>query len=229
MTNGDADGDAPSARRPLETHWGIGSAIAGGIGALVAIIALVVQCSGPPTTTTPTPGPVAATTEPSLSLSPTPTPTSTTTPPPPTTTEPPPPPPPPPVAGTVRHRGPLVLIYGPEADLDDPASNIKWTDDNRGGDIYLGQNGSLLVAGGIKTSGPITSPQNYESCSTNPRLQVDQGIDRGEVKVGTYLCLQTDEHRYVALRITRVIPPVGQDPRHAEIDLDVTSYDPPDV
>lgn len=132
-----------------------------------------------------------------------------------------------PAAGTIRHKGPLVLIYGPEADLDAPASDTKWSNTSQGGDLVLGRNGSLIITGGVQRSDPSTTAQDYNSCSRNPRLKSGIGIDRGDVRVGSWFCVKTTEHRYAALEITRIVPPAGQDATDSEVDFNVTMYDPP--
>lgn len=119
-----------------------------------------------------------------------------------------------PHAASVRHSGQLVLASGVTADLDSPSSDPQWQTGSS--DIRYAPGTIIPYARALYLD---DTKADYATCRNRTGYS-SRNIDTGTVAVGGYLCINTTDKRYVALKITQLSP--------AQIAFDVVTYDPPD-
>lgn len=125
---------------------------------------------------------------------------------------------------TVRHHGTLKLVGTGDQllDLDAPANNPQWKSETAAEDILMASDGTLLFNTTHAQATSIgTTPANYQSCRNAPGMS-DAVINVSKLTVGQYMCIETSEHRFAALKILDI----NSDPT---ITFDVVVYDPPDA
>jgi hypothetical protein len=116
---------------------------------------------------------------------------------------------------TIRHNGSITLtLGGNEADLDSPSRDPQWQ--TGGKDIHYDPD-TLDIGSPSLYLGK--TPANYSTCRTTTGYRTTN-YNPANFDIGDYFCVETDEHRFSAIRIT--------DSTKSQIVIDVTTYDPPE-
>ncbi len=124
---------------------------------------------------------------------------------------------------TIRHHGMLKLVgSGNQAiDLDAPSDNPQWSSKTAAEDISFSYDGKLIFNTIYAKAASIgATPANYQNCRNAPGLS-DATIKISSLAAGQYMCIETSEHRFAALKIIDITT----DPT---ITFEVVVYDPPD-
>jgi hypothetical protein len=107
----------------------------------------------------------------------------------------------------VYHEGALELTWGQEADLDAPPTDRQW---GIAKPVYGPEQEDVRWAvRGLSFPTPALGVGvKYVDDSTcqSATGYAHDGIDRLDLKVGTYICVMTSEQRYSLLRVTKLTP-----------------------
>lgn len=121
-----------------------------------------------------------------------------------------------PQTGSVRHSGQLVLASGVKADLDSPSSDPQWQTGLSDIRYYPGR---IVLYAHARALYLDDTEADYATCRNRTGYS-SRNIDTGTVAAGNYLCINTTDKRYAALKITQL--------NSAQIAFDVATFDPPD-
>jgi cell division protein FtsB len=124
---------------------------------------------------------------------------------------------------SVRHAGKAqIAAGGPGVDLDAPSSDVQWGTTGANGetaDVGYSDSTSLHILVG-RFINLDSAKADYETCSTRTGyVNVYYGGARVAVTSGSYLCLQTSDSRYSAVKIVSI--------DRQGVALDMVTYDPP--
>ncbi len=126
-----------------------------------------------------------------------------------------------------RHAGEIVMAYGgPYFDLDAPSSDPQWgsTKERSGGDIGFSSSTTLTMVQGVQGFVILDDAEaaDFATCSTRTDYTKGSSVGSlsfGKVGQGSYLCIQTSEKRYSAIKVVSI--------DSGKATIDVVTYDPP--